>query len=279
MKVLENGSTARYKRYYKINIQRRGSAEICLRNAPRGREGTSLVFRMRLSRFHSALSSERILKSKIRESDTFFATRDKVHGDQPCKISGSVLNNRRFGQMWSQIFECSSCNALESVISDQRSHKFDDWSTVILSRFRFKKGKRRVPACFRWERGIWFRLRSLYGDEVSRFTSLMISWHNSRFIDTYYFAESFNWYSLLLPKHSCTPLSDHNLFIAASNSSLKGSVSSILWITSNTIFASVCKHEKAFNALNLTLEISLYRYNRKILSADTFAPIYRTWYS
>jgi len=135
MKVLENGSTARYKRYYKINIQRRGSAEICLRNAPRGREGTSLVFRMRLSRFHSALSSERILKSKIRDSDTFFATRDKVHGDQPCKISGSVLNNHRFGQTRSQIFECSSCNAPESVIFDERSHKFD----VILSRFRFKK--------------------------------------------------------------------------------------------------------------------------------------------
>lgn len=55
---------------------------------------------------------------------------------------------------------------------------------------------------------------------------------------THYFAESLSWYSLLLPKHSWTPLSAQSLFIAAKSSSLNGSVSSILWITSNTIFAS-----------------------------------------
>lgn len=66
---------------------------------------------------------------------------------------------------------------------------------------------------------------------------------------TYYFAESLSWYSLLLPKHSWTPLSAQSLFIAASNSSLKGSVSSIRCITSNTILASVWKIDK--NDLNV----------------------------
>lgn len=88
---------------------------------------------------------------------------------------------------------------------------------------------------------------------------------------TYYFAESFNWYSLLLPKHSCTPLSDHSLFIAANNSSLKGSVSSILWITSNTIFASVCKHEttKNFKFLHLRKNIPIM-LNHKICFISGF---------
>lgn len=55
---------------------------------------------------------------------------------------------------------------------------------------------------------------------------------------TYYFAESFNWYSLLREKHSWTPPSDHNLFMAANSSSENGSVSCIRCTTSNTIFAS-----------------------------------------
>lgn len=55
---------------------------------------------------------------------------------------------------------------------------------------------------------------------------------------TYYFAESFNWYSLDLPKHSCTPESFQSLFIASRSSSENGSVSSIRAITSKIIFAS-----------------------------------------
>ena len=55
---------------------------------------------------------------------------------------------------------------------------------------------------------------------------------------TYYFAESFNWYSFDLEKHSWTPTSTHSLFMPANNSSEKGSVSSILDTTSMTILAS-----------------------------------------
>lgn len=79
MKVLENGTILRdTSATTKINIQRRGSAEICLRNAPREKEGeeegererereetTDLVFRMRFPPSISVLLSMRILKSEI----------------------------------------------------------------------------------------------------------------------------------------------------------------------------------------------------------------------
>lgn len=75
--------TSRYKRYYKINIQQRGSAEICLRNAlrERKREGTtSLVFRTRFAPSTTVLSSTRILQSKIQVLNTFSVTCDKARG-------------------------------------------------------------------------------------------------------------------------------------------------------------------------------------------------------
>lgn len=56
---------------------------------------------------------------------------------------------------------------------------------------------------------------------------------------THYLAESLSWYSLERPKHSWTPMSAHNRFMAARSSSENGSVSSIRWMTSKTIFASV----------------------------------------
>jgi len=63
---------------------------------------------------------------------------------------------------------------------------------------------------------------------------------------TYYLAESLSWYSLDRLKHSWTPLSVHNRFIAASSSSENGSVSSIRVITSTTIFASDCKRQPSY---------------------------------
>ena len=56
--------------------------------------------------------------------------------------------------------------------------------------------------------------------------------------DTYYFAESFSWYSLEREKHCVTPVSTHSRFIPANSSSENGSVSSILETTSITILAS-----------------------------------------
>ena len=64
---------------------------------------------------------------------------------------------------------------------------------------------------------------------------LQLTWY---YTYTYYFAESFSWYSLDREKHSWTPESTHSLFMPANNSSEKGSVSSILLTTSITILAS-----------------------------------------
>ena len=63
-------------------------------------------------------------------------------------------------------------------------------------------------------------------------------------IYTHYLAESFSWYSFDRLKHSRTPLSAQSLFIAASNSSENGSVSSMRDITSSTSFASACTNQR-----------------------------------
>ena len=55
---------------------------------------------------------------------------------------------------------------------------------------------------------------------------------------TYYCAESLSWYSLDLLKHSCTPWSSHNLFIADSRPGENGSVSACLAVTPNRSMAS-----------------------------------------
>ena len=61
-------------------------------------------------------------------------------------------------------------------------------------------------------------------------------------LSTYYLAESLSWYSLDLLKQSWTPLSVHSLFMAASRSSVNGSVSSILDMTSRISLASACSN-------------------------------------
>ena len=57
-----------------------------------------------------------------------------------------------------------------------------------------------------------------------------------------YLAESFNWNSLDLEKHSWTPGSDQSLFMAPRSSSVNGSVSSMRAMTSSTILASACNN-------------------------------------
>ena len=61
---------------------------------------------------------------------------------------------------------------------------------------------------------------------------------------SYYLVESFNWYSRDLLKHCRTPWSAHNLFMASVSSGLNGKVSSPLFATWYTIFASFCKRRK-----------------------------------
>lgn len=56
-------------------------------------------------------------------------------------------------------------------------------------------------------------------------------------LDTYYSAESFNWYSLDRLKHSCTPESFQSLFMIAASSG-DSSPSSALPIKANNCLAS-----------------------------------------
>lgn len=82
---------------------------------------------------------------------------------------------------------------------------------------------------------------------------------------TYYLAESLSWYSLERPKHSCTPESAHNRFMATRSSSEKGSVSSIRCITSNTIFPSICNKN---NTLIIEKKHSI-KYKKKVATYNT----------
>ena len=66
---------------------------------------------------------------------------------------------------------------------------------------------------------------------------------------TYYLAESFSWYSLAREKLSCIPRSFHKFFMASKSSSVKGSVSSILLIISNTRAASVYNTKRTSNQM------------------------------
>ena len=56
---------------------------------------------------------------------------------------------------------------------------------------------------------------------------------------THYFAESLSWYSLDLLKQYWTPVSVHNLFMAANKAGVNGSVSMCRAVISNSIIASL----------------------------------------
>ena len=99
--------------------------------------------------------------------------------------------------------------------------------------------------------------------------------HLTRFADVSflilnYFAESLSWYSFDLWKHSCTPLSVQSLFMADNRSSENGSVSSILAMTSNTIFASDYKYSCNYKII--------YQKTTMVSGVHDKQPWYLVWY-